>query len=458
VPSTLMKQGDFSNYTASEFTTLMNPYTGTPFPGNKIPSGISQIAQNTLKEFYPDPNIGDPSAYTDNGVPNYQANVDASGQSNQFDVRGDQYFGGNQKFLLWGKFTWKNFPINSPQILLVPSSQSTSQNRSMKVDTNWTITPNIINEGGFGFTRFTSGNSNSFDGKAWTTSQGWQGLQNLFYNGIPQMSFNNIQSLTADRLTSLTKSLTYDYSDTLIWNKGRHTMKFGVNIKTLEAVTPQGFNGSDNYGTYYFNTSGSTGLFTGVDFADFLLGIPDASFYDVVRQDNDGISGHYNFFGQDEWRLNPKLNLSYGIRYEYHPGYYDRYGNIGNFDPTVALSGRVLYPQGQQALLAQAFLAAANACNPDGVNNTNNAVINGAPCMPVVGNSDAHYPAGLKKVPHYRFMPRVGFAWRPSANDKWAIRGGFGLYEITMLGSSFYSLTGTLQAQTQAFVNTYDPA
>jgi Carboxypeptidase regulatory-like domain len=457
VPSTLMKQGDFSNYTASGFTTLINPYTGTPYPDNKIPSGISQIAQNTLKQFYPDPNIGDPSAYTDNGVPNYQANVDASGHSNQFDVRGDQYFGGNQKFLLWGKFTWKNFPTESPQILLVPSSQQTSQNRSLKVDTNWTITPNIINEGGFGFTRFTSGNNNSFDGKAWTTSQGWQGLQNLFYNGIPQMSFNNIQSLTADRLTSLTKSLTYDYSDTLIWNKARHTMKFGLNIKTLEAITPQGFNGSDNYGTYYFNTSGSTGLFTGVDFADFLLGIPDASFYDVVRQDNDGVSGHYNFFGQDEWRVNPKLNLSFGIRYEYHPGYYDRYGNIGNFDPNVPLSGRVLYPQGQQALLAQAFLAAANACNPDGVNNTNNAVINGAPCMPVVGNSDAHYPAGLKKVPHYRFMPRVGFAWRPAANDRWAIRGGFGLYQITMLGSSFYSLTGTLQAQTQAFVNSYDP-
>ncbi len=36
--------------------------------------------------------------------------MDASGHSDQFDVRGDQYFGSNQKFLLWGKFTWKNFP------------------------------------------------------------------------------------------------------------------------------------------------------------------------------------------------------------------------------------------------------------------------------------------------------------------------------------------------------------
>jgi len=457
VPTAAMKQGDFSNYSSPGFTALMNPFTGTPYPDNKIPSGVSQIAANTLKQFYPDPNIGNTSAYTDDGNPNYQANVDGSGRSNQFDVRGDQYFGSNQKFLVWGKFTWKDFPTNSPEILLVPSSQNTAQNRALKVDTNWSITPNLINEGGFGFTRFTSGSNNSFDGKAWTTAQGWVGLQNLFYNGIPEMDFNHIQSLNADRLTGLSKSLTDDYSDTLIWNKGRHTMKFGLNIQTLEAITPLGFNGSDNYGTYYFNTSGSFGLFTGVDFADFLLGIPNASFYDVVRQDNDGLSAHYHFFAQDEWRMNPKLTLSYGLRYELHPGYYDRYGDIGNFDPTVPLSGRVIYPQGKQALLAQSFLASANACNPDGVNNTNSAVINGAPCMPVVGNSDAHYPSGLKKVPHLRFMPRAGFAYRPFANDKWAIRGGAGMYQINMLGSSFYSLTGTLQAQTQAFVNTYDP-
>ena len=70
---------------------------------NHPPGSISQIALNTLKQFYPDPNIGDPTAYTDNGVANWQANVDASGHSDQFDVRGDQYFGSNQKFLLWGQ-------------------------------------------------------------------------------------------------------------------------------------------------------------------------------------------------------------------------------------------------------------------------------------------------------------------------------------------------------------------
>src|SRR5580698_937822 len=464
VPSTLMKQGDFSKYVeptsegGNSFTGLTDPYTGGSY-GTAIPTGaLSQIALDTLKQFYPDPNVGDPTAYTDNGVDNYQTNVNASRHSDQFDVRGDQYFGSNQKFLLWGKFTWKDFPENSPEELLVPSSLNISNNRALKVDTNWSIKPNLINEGGFGFTRYTSGSSNSFNGNAWTVGEGWQGLQNLFYNGIPEMDFNNIQALNADRLTSLTQSFTYDYSDVLIWSKGNHTFKFGTDIQTLEAITPLGFNGSDNYGTYQFNTSGSAGLFTGVDFADFLLGIPDQTFYDVVKQDNDGVSQHYHFYGQDEWRVSPQLTLSYGVRYELHPGYYDKYGDIGNFDPGVALAGRVIYPTGKQDLLAQGFLASANACDEDGVNATNSATVNGAPCMQVEGNQAAGFPSGLKKYPHLRFMPRLGFAYRPFSDDKWAIRGGYGIYNINMLGSSFYSLTGTVQAYTQNFTNTYNSA
>ncbi|MFZ0743767.1 MAG: hypothetical protein WAM85_05140, partial [Terracidiphilus sp.] len=298
--------------------------------------------------------------------------------------------------------------------------------------------------------------TNGFDGLAWTNSQGWQGLQNLFYNGIPEMDFNHIQSLNADRLTGLNKSITYEYSDTLIWTKGNHTFKFGGDIEQLEAITPLGFNGSDNYGTYQFNTQGSASLFTGVDFADFLLGLPDQTFYDVVKQDNDGISAHYQFFGQDEWRINSQLTLSYGVRYELHPGYYDKYGDIGNFDPSVPLAGRAIYPQGKQDLLAQGFLASANACDPDGSTASNSATVNGAPCMQVQGNSTAGYPSGLKKYPHLRFMPRFGFAYRPFGDDKWAIRGGVGLYNINIMGSTFYSLTGTLQAYTQQFSNTYN--
>ncbi len=450
VPSTLMKKGDFSKYVSDGFTGLVNPFTGGSY-GTTLPSLDPSAVK--LLQFYPDPNVGDPTSYTDDDTPNYIVNKDTSGHSDQFDIRGDQYFGANQKFLLWGRFTWKNFPTNTDEPLAVPSAQNTNQTRVLKISANYTVTPHIVNEFGFGFTLSTQGTSNSFDGKAFTQGLGLNGLQNLFYNGIPELDFNNLSALDADRLSSLNKSHTYVYTDALSWSKGHHEFKFGTDIRQLESISPLGFNGSDNYGTFAYNTQNSAGLFTGVDFADFLSGLPYQTFYDVVQEDNDGKSTHYHFFGQDQWKMSPNLSITYGVRYELHPGYYDVHGDIGNFVP-IAGSGESIYPNGAQSLLATTFLASANACTPYG--SSTGGTINGVPCMPVLSNGQAGYPRGLKKYPHFRFMPRVGFAYRPFNNDRTAIRGGFGMYNITLLGSNFYSLTGTLQAQTTQYTNTLD--
>ena len=453
VPSTLMKQGDFSRYSSPGFTGLTNPFTGASY-GTKLPSVNAASAK--LLTLYPDPNVGDPAAYTDDGVANYVTNKDSSGSSDQFDIRADQYLGSNQKFLLWGRFTFKNFPINSPEPLLVPSAQNTSKSRVLKISANYSFTPRLINEFGFGFTFYTSGQANSFDGVGFTQGLGLTGLQNLFYNGLPELDFNNITSLNADRLSSLTQSRTTVYTDNLTYTKGTHAMRFGLDIQGLEAITPLGFNGSDNFGTFQFNTSNSAGLFTGVDFADFLSGLPYQTFYDVVQADNDGKSTHYAFYGQDQWKLTDRLTLNYGLRYEIQPGYYDVHGDIGNFDPSYAKSGASIYPDGAQGLLAESFLASANACTTLGGNT--GAVVNGAPCMPVLNNSQAGYPGGLKHYPKLRFMPRLSLAYRPFGNDKTVVSGGFGMYTINLLGGNFYSLTGTLQAQTTQYTNTYNPA
>ena len=453
VPSTQMKQGNFANYHSNVYAgALRNPFTGTSY-GSAIPTASLNAAALKLLSLYPDPNVGDPTTYTDNGTPNYQVNQDSSAHSDQYDIRADQYIGSNQKVLVWGRYTWKNFSNNSPQPLLVPSAQNVNQSRVLKLSANYTISPALINEAGFGYTLYKTGTTDSFDGTAFTQGLGLSGLQNLFFNGIPELDFNNISSLNADRLNSITNSNTFVYTDGLTWTKGNHVFRFGLDIRKLEAVTPLGFFGADNYGTFQFNASGSTGAFTGVDFADFLLGLPNQTAYDTVQQDNDGKSTHYHFYAQDQWRVSPDLTVSYGLRYELHPGYSDPSGDIGNFDPSVAKSGAVIYPDGKQGLLSAAFLASANACAPYGTGGT----VNGAPCMPVETNSQAAYPAGLKRYPHLRFLPRVGLAYRPFGDDRTAVRAGFGMYNITELGSSFYSLTGTLQSATTAYANSYNP-
>jgi hypothetical protein len=250
--------------------------------------------------------------------------------------------------------------------------------------------------------------------------------------------------LNTDRGNSTSKNYTWQFTDNVTWNKGRHTMKFGFDYRKIRAVSALGFLSGDNYG--FFNFDGS---FTGVPFADFLLGLPINTSVDNVRNDNDGRSNHYNAYAQDSFRVNQRLTLEYGLRFEFHPGYTDANGNIGNFDPNIPKSGAAIYPDGAQSTLAPEFLQSFNACPQLG--STTGPTINGAPCTPVLSASQAHYPNYLRHAPK-RFVPRFGFAYRPFG-DKTVFRGGFGVFNTEVLGSIYYALTGTLQSNTRTYNN-----
>src|SRR5256886_3388964 len=224
-------------------------------------------------------------------------------------------------------------------------------------------------------------------------------------------------------------------------------MNWAMDLRHIQSVSPLGFSGADNYDTFDFTPQ----LVAGYDFSDFLLGIPSTTFFDTVSQDNDGRSLYYNFYAQDTFQFSPKLTLSYGLRYQYHPGYQDAGGNIGNFDPSVPLSGRVVYPDGKSSLLNPGFLANFNACSTLG--STQGPAVNGAPCTPVLSASQAGLPNSLRTADKLRFMPRLAIAYRPFNNDRMVFRAGAGMYNITTLGSIFYALTGTIQAGTQKFNN-----
>ena len=348
VPSTLMKQGNFNYLPAN---SLKNPFVpGTFYANNTLPA-INAASQKFL-QFFPDPNHGDPTAFP-NGVPNYYVNQAADQSSNQFDVRGDQYFG--QKALVFARYTWKNYDIGLPEPLLVPNSQQTIQDRILVLSANYNFSTKLINEFRFGFTFDNTGQTNGFDGPGFADSTGLQGLTNLYYNGVPELDFKALSSLNADRLTSITKSRTIQYLDTVSWQVKSHTLKFGVDLRHVEAVTPLGFFGADNYGTFDFTSA----QFTGQEFADFLIGTPNVTEYDQVKADNDGRSLYSNAFFQDEWHARQNLVVSYGVRYEYHPAYSDPSGNIGNFDPSLAKSGVWCIRTGERACFRRRLSAAS---------------------------------------------------------------------------------------------------
>ncbi len=451
VPTALEKQGNFSQ----EPVTLRNPFTGGMYANNTLP-GINPSAAPFLALF-PDPNVGntqsEAAAQAGLGY-NYRTLKDNTIQSNQFDVRGDQAFG--SKALVFGRFTWKNIGQTSPNNLLLPNQNNFTQYRIFASSFSYTFTPNISNEFRFGFTLEQDGSTNPFNGAALANAAGFQGIgPNYPFNGLTYLGFSQLTSLTTPggngRLNTSESSRLFQYVDNLTWQKGRHTLRFGVDIRALQANTPVDATPGDNYGAFNFNNS----AFTGQEFADFLIGTPYQSQPDNITTSNLGRTHALAFYGEDNWRVTPNLNLTLGLRYEYHPPFYSLDGNLGNFDPSVPRSGRLIYPAGYSNLLSVQELANYNACPTAGIDNpyATGGVQNGAPCTPVVTNTQAGLPSGLRNAPKLRFTPRVGFAYRPFGNDKTVVSGGAGYYNVTTSGAIFYALAGTLQNNVQLFTN-----
>jgi outer membrane receptor protein involved in Fe transport len=107
--------------------------------------------------------------------------------------------------------------------------------------------------------------------------------------------------------------------------------------------------------------------------------LPAFTGYDNATHDNDGLSTQYAFYAQDSVRLNPRLTLEDGLRYEHDPAYTDESGNIGNFDPKPPLSGSTVYPDGSASDLAPGYLNSFDASpNPPLPYTANNPImING---------------------------------------------------------------------------------
>jgi hypothetical protein len=437
VPTQAVRNGNF----AGTGITIKDPQTGQPFAGNQIPaSRISSVAQGFLA-LYPLPNAGDVNTLH---AANYIDNRNHSLNSDQYDTRIDHYLTSNMS--IFGRWTWKNIGQANPQNLTVPSENFTDNYKLLVVSWNWTLRPNLINEFRFGFTLNPSSQTLPFNGPSFTNALGLVGVgPNFPFNGLPDVSINGYTELSTDRGNWISANDTYQWNNNTTWTVGRHTVKFGFDIRRIKAVSPLGFLSGDNYGYYNF-----TGTFTGDPFADFLLGMPHDTAIDSVQHDNYGLSMQYALYLQDSFRVSPRLTLEYGARWEYDPAYTDQFGNIGNFDPSIARSGRVIYPDGAESTLAPLYLQSFNACPQ--VNSTEGPSANGVACTPVFDASHAHLPQGLRTSPQ-RVVPRFGFAYRPFSNDKTVLRGGFGIYDTPSMGSIYYALTGTLQSNTATFNN-----
>jgi hypothetical protein len=428
VPPDPWRTGDLSSIT----TTIRDPLNGQAFAGNTIPSSrISAVSTRILDKLYPRQNVPGNSISTSN----YRTQKAAGNDNDGFDLRGDHVFSSRQS--VFARYTFKNTTLLSPIGLVTLGDAREKVNiRALTVAHNYILRPTLINEFRSGYSTRPRDvdfgpDGKPFDGPQLVKDLGITGLRSdpPKVASVPDFGITGITGTARSRgFGQLSKNV--QFTDSLTWIRGRHTFKFGADIRYLRLTDNVSFFSGDDLGEYRWN-----GMFSGNAFADFLLGYPNRTRVANTGPDIDGNTYHHGYFAQDDWKVNSRLTLSYGVRYEYHPPFWDSTLQLANFDRDYP-GGRVIVPNKESvALTAPGFRAS--------IGNT-----------PIVTAAEAGFPETLRFADKNNFSPRFGFAWRPFSDNKTVVRGGYGTYTVTILGAVFYSLVGIHTSDTRTFDNT----
>ncbi len=231
-------------------------------------------------------------------------------------------------------------------------------------------------------------------------------LSSLF-PGMPTILFANLFTLGPSPLaTNYAATNTYSASDMMTWTRGRHTFKFGGEYKRQALDAPY-FDVFPNGEMVFF---GAAPLPTPSVFGDFLAGF---NFVSVIGSGTNSLHNRANDFSsffQDDWKVNSRLTLNLGLRYDYFGPTTETDGHFVGFDPSKATTTPLPAVPG--------CLATCGVAVTGGFVQAGNGNLPGYPKV-----SD-----GLVDPNYKNFGPRIGFAYQATDNGKVVVRGGYGIF------------------------------
>jgi len=381
------------------------------FPGNIIPaSEVSKAGLNTVLNFFAQPNRpGDHNGWFNN----FQYHYPTTFRQKQADARLDHTF--SQKDSLAVVFHYNDSQTLDENIYyghtVVPgaddtdfSNNQTSAAQSYSVTETHLFSSKVLNEARFGYTRYSIDQYSLLDGHDYSTQYG---MGNVGLSGFPATQAYPYIQLYSGYFTGgssykplLLQDHNLQFTDNVTFSSvGKHEIKFGGDFRRLNSfpfftIFPTGY---QYYGAYFSpSTSDPTfGYFNpyawfpngGSDISDLLTGLPFVTYIGLQLTTPHTQSWEMNYYVQDTYKVNPRLTLNYGVRYEYQAPYKDANNNASNY---------VANPAGPT--MPGTFLLAGRGSNS----------------------------AALINSRWTNFSPRLGVAFQ--ARPKTVLRAGFGLF------------------------------
>ncbi|MDX1983521.1 MAG: TonB-dependent receptor, partial [Bryobacteraceae bacterium] len=389
VPTPDQLAGDLSTLRSSKpGGALLDPIGGAPFPGNRIPtSRISSVTRNFIK-YTPQPNANI-------GGRNHVVTRNTSRDDDQYGVRVDYQISSSDS--IFGRYTNYDSSLIRPGIGPLSGNVFPYEGRNAVVQHTHIFNPQVLNVFKFGFNRAVVFNSWEITPTSIANEIGLKIPQIPDEYGLPGVGVaggfyvgggTGINQGGVDNL--------FQFSDTLSWVRGKHTWKFGTDIRYIRFDQRLGLsnNGSFNFDDRY----------TGNSVGDFLLGSFNAASAQIGLGQGLWRSTSLNFFVADDWKVTSKLTLNLGVRYEYDSPFADTRGREGYVDTSL-----------------QKFVV--------GISQADSPIKREIPGLEYRPNLQK----GIWFPDRNNFAPRIGLAYRLS--DNMALRAGYGWFYAKTQGN-----------------------
>jgi len=398
--------GEIFNTRLTQVSSLnASGYCGVPIgvdasgnPTNIFPKGLIDPLAARLSALFPAPNANL------NGS-NFLAEPKRTYSRNNADIRIDHKL--SDKDTLFGTFSYEDQPSFTPSPFqneldggAFNDGYEEDSFRSAAISETHIFTPKLINEARLGYNRINTHRYQLNNDTNVSANLGFPGIPfgpNL--GGLPQIGIGDGTAVigSASFLPAIEKQNTFVLTDNLTWVHGRHSLKFGAEIRHEEFTLfePAYPRGTMNFGSDFTDNPASptTG---GEAYATFMLGIPDSGEINNLHT-VDYTRPVYGFYAQDDVRATQRLTFNVGLRYDLFTTVKAKDNQQANFDIATA---SLIVPAGQTAQLTP-FLAAN---------------------IPIQRNGSP----GLISPDLHNFAPRVGVAYQ--ATNKLVFRAGYGIF------------------------------